>query len=436
MKTSLSFISSPGRLLATALLLCAVAPCTTAQRPKLTEAQVEHLIQIHAPDGLVASQIEARGITFAATKVDLASWTAEGAGPRTLAALRALILTGSIQLRTEPGGTVSLDGTSVGSANSAGLLLLQDVVPGPHQLSITKAGFHSNNQTFTLGDRETRQIFVPLVWAGGRLTISAQPTDASISITGPSSFSGPLDAARCPLGTYTIIVSQTGYVTQTRALTVAADQSYQQHFQLAVDPAYLKKVLTDAQTHLTDDDLDSAIRLSNQALTIEPSNASAYAIIAEATFRHGDLQQFVQDAGRAIQGGQSITIPLMHVHNFPRHLVHEVDMTISRSGLKFSYAPGVKCNIPESLNYDLLARPTIIRDASNTIVLHLVWPVHPQGFGSIHELDFVPLGSGMVRQQLPQGTIPIFGYPTVFQVPQNADAQYKAIIDVIIEASR
>lgn len=436
MKTSLLSMSSIVQTLALSLLLSAVVPSASAQRSKLTQAQISHLIQIHAPDDLVASQIEARGIRFSATKADLILWTSQGAGPRTLDVLRSLIRTGSVQLRTEPGAAASLDGNAVGNANAAGLLLIDDVVPGQHQLAISKDGFRANEQAFTLGDREARQISVPLAWAGGILTLTAQPANASIAVTGPVSFAGPLNAARCPPGEYSISVSMPGYVTQTRPLTVSAGQIYQQHFQLEVDPVLLKKTLADAQASLSGGDFDSAIRLSRQVVNLDPSNGPAYAILAEALFQDEDLREFAENASRAIQAGQSITIPLMHIHSFPRQLVHRVDMTISAEGLAFVIAPGTKCKMPASVNYRLLANPSIGRDAFGNAVLHLVWSEHPQGFGTQHELDFVPLGSGMVKQQLPPGTIPIFGSPTVLRIPENANAQYDAIIQLIGQASK
>ncbi len=436
MKFTAGFSSLLRRSLAVAVLLFVAMPHAGAQREKLTQPQIRHLIQVHAPDDLVARQIQVRGIDFAATSAKVASFASEGAGPQTLSALRALIRTGTLQLRTEPGAEVSLDGSDAGVADAAGLLLLKDLPPGAHNLVVTKQGFHANHQSFMLADREARQLSAPLAWAGGLLTLSAQPTDTTISVSGPASFSGPLNAVRCPPGTYSATVSLNGYVSQKRTFTVAVDQNHEESFQLVVDPAVFAKALADARSSLNTGDTEAAIRLSRQALALNPTSVEANKVLAEASFANGDFQTFVQNAVQTIRGGQPVTIPLMHVHNFPRHLVHQVDMTISGSELKFSYAPGVKCKIPESLNYDLLARPTVIRDASNTIVLHFVWPVHPQGFGSIHELDFVPLGSGMVRQQLPQGTIPVFGYPTVFQVPQNAEAQYQAIIDVITQVSR
>ncbi len=436
MKSATVFSSLVGRILAVTLLLYAAAPYAGAQREKLTQPQIRHLIQIHAPDDLIARQIQARGIDFAATTAEVTTFAAEGAGSQTLAALRALIRTGTLQLRTEPGAGVSLDGSEAGVADTAGLLLLQDLPPGTHNLVVTKLGFHKSRQSFTLADREARQLSAPLAWAGGILTILAQPADATISVSGPASFIGPLNATRCPLGTYSATVSLSGYVSQTRTFTVVEDQNHKESFQLVVDPAVFAKNLADARSSLSAGDTEAAIRFSNQALALNPTSTEAYKVLAEASFANGDFQTFVQDAGRAIRGGQPVTIPLMHVHNFPRHLVHRVNMTISGSELSFTYAPDVKCKIPGSLDYHLLASPSVIRDPSGTSVLHLVWPVHPQGFGNSHELDFVPLGSGMVKLQPPPGTIPVFGYQTALQIPQNADAQYQAIIDVITQASR
>ena len=418
------------------LLLCLTATINgSCQQSGLSFAQVEHLVKLHAPDGLVATQIEARGISFAATKAHLASWTTQGAGPHTLDALRALILTGSVQLRTEPGAATSLDGKTVGTTNAAGFLLLDDVVPGPHQLVITKSGFRACDQPFTLGDREARDLSAPLTWGGGLLTVSAQPTSASIAVTGPVSFSGPIDGAHCPPGEYTITVSMAGYASQTHPLTIASGQNYQQHFQLEVDPAFLKKALADAQASFSTGDLDSAIRLSMQVMSLAPSNPMAYAILAEASFKKGDMRGFSENASRAIQGGQSITIPLMHLHLFPRQLLHRVDMTITGGGLAFVVAPGVKCKIPALLNYPLIESSSVARDSAGNAVLHLVWSEHPQGFGVPRELDFVPLGSGYAKAQPPPGTIAIFTQ-SVLQIPRNSDAQYQAIINLIEQVRR
>jgi tetratricopeptide (TPR) repeat protein len=408
-----------GRSLAVAVLLLAAMPYAGAQREKLTQPQIRHLIQIHAPDDLVARQIQARGLDFAVTNAELTSFAAEGAGSQTLAALRALIQTGALLLRTEPGAEVSVDGRDAGASNAAGLLLLKDMPPGAHTLVVTKQGFHEDRQSFTLTDREALQLSAPLAWAGGLLTISAQPADATILVIGPASFIGAQNAARCPPGTYSATVSLSGYFSQKRTFTVAVDQNHEESFQLVVDPAVFAKTLADARSSLSAGDTEAAIRLSRQALALNPTSAEAYKVLAEASFANGDFQTFIQDAGRAIRGGQSVAIPLMHVHNFPRQLVHQVDMTISGSQLNFANASGVKCKIPESLNYQILAKPSVIRDDSGTLVLHLVWPVHPEGFGNSHEWDLVPLGSGMVRQQLPQGTIAIAERPSMKEDSQS-----------------
>lgn len=415
------------------LLLCLVPPLAEAQRPKLNLAQISHLIQIHAPDGLVADQVRKRGLSFAATHADIVTWTAKGAGPQTLAALNALIQTGSVVVHTEPGASVSLDGRDAGAANAIGILSLQDLPPGSHNLFVTKVGFHSTNQPFTLTDREAGRLSVPLAWAGGLLTISASPANASISVTGPVSFSGPLNEARCPPGSYKIAASAAGYVPQTESITLAMDQMYQRDFHLVVDSQFLAATLANAQAAFSSGNTETSIRLSSQVLGLDPSSISAHKVLAEASFLKSDYSSFVSNARAAIQGGQSITIPLMHVGNFSRSSADQVKATISSGAITFACSPGIKCKIPETVNYTTMGAPTVITDPSGTRMLRIVWTAGSHEFiGIVRQLDFVPVGSTVVNGPR-NPNMSIFSSGKYFATPQNAVDEYGAIIDLLRE---
>lgn len=411
------------------------SPNSGRRHPKLTEADLQHLIRIQASDAFVAEQVQARGVDFSATNAQVSSLGGMGAGPRTLSALSSLVVTGTVQLHTEPDASVSLDGKLSGRANSLGLLLLQDVMPGRHTVSIGKDGFHPAQQGFSLGDRQTIQVSAPMQWAGALLTISAQPANASISIKGPASFSGPLNSARCPPGSYTATVTLSGYASQTRNFTLTADQIHEENFQLAVDRTTLSNSLEDAETHLISGDVDDAIVLTRHILTMDPSDAEARSVLAEASFLKGNLESFVSDATPAIRAGQSVTIPMMQVHIFPRRSFEQVQITISSSGLGFHCISNTKCKMPKSLTYDLVDQSSVTNDPTNSFtMLHFGWSEHPHAF-VIHDLDFVPLGSGMVSAQPQPGTV-AFVAPKVAQIPANSIAQYRAILAVIGHAHK
>jgi hypothetical protein len=57
--------------------------------PKLTLAQVEELVSHHVPDATMSAQIQQRGLAFAPNPAVIESLRAKGAGPQTLAAIKA-----------------------------------------------------------------------------------------------------------------------------------------------------------------------------------------------------------------------------------------------------------------------------------------------------------------------------------------------------------
>ncbi len=403
---------------------------------KLTQAQLQHLIRIRASDSFVAHQLQARGLGYPLTNADVATLASQGAGPRTLDALRGLVVTGSIQIRTERGAAVAFDGKPAGVVDIRGQFLLQDVLPSSHTLSIAKEGFHPYTQSFTLGDRENRQLAAPLSWAGALLSITAEPSSASITVAGPVSYSGPLDGAHCPPGNYTVTVSAPGYASQTQSVVLVADQSYQKDFHLLVDPAFLAKTVADAQAALGAGDPASAARLSAQVLTLDPSSHPAHRVLATASFLQGDFPSFLQNAHTAIQGGESITVPLLHVHAFPRLSTERVNLTISAQGLAFACQAGAKCKLPDSLNYGILGTPAIMNDPSGAMqTLHITWVSGGQHFvGVAHELDFVPIGAQMAKGPRNPNTS-IFSSGEYLATPQDAVPEYEAII-LLIAMSR
>ena len=98
-----------------------------AQKNNLSYAQVEHLVKLHAPDDLVASQILSRGISFSVSDKTLDDLKSAGAGPETVAALRERVRVGTLEVQTVPGSKVLLDGKEVGIAGPGGFLAVADV---------------------------------------------------------------------------------------------------------------------------------------------------------------------------------------------------------------------------------------------------------------------------------------------------------------------
>ena len=273
-----------------------------AQQPalqKLTLLQIEGLVAHGVPDSTMAAQIQKRGLAFTPKPANLDSLQAKGAGPLTLAAIEALasktpsraetnaggkvagrhpraaLGMGTVEIRTEPGSAVLLDGKEAGNAGyfnaNAGLIGLEDVTEGNHELTAKKAGFQDAHVGFTLADKEDKQVSLPLQWLGGFLTVVAQPAGAAIKVTGPQSNDGSTTDLKCLPGTYTVTVSFEGYVPQTRNFQVAMGEHHAEQVQLALDPAFVASLLADAKAKLSSGNPSGAAESARRILRLPPA---------------------------------------------------------------------------------------------------------------------------------------------------------------------
>jgi hypothetical protein len=409
-----------------------------AQKTGLTLAQVEHLIKAQAPDDLIASQIRSRGLNFQATSKTLDSLVAQSAGKLTLAAVRDQIRVGKIDIHTEPGAQILADGKEGLTTNADGFLQLSDLPEGNHSLIARKDGYREARKSLFLARNEERQLTLPLEWLGGYLTISLQPADAEIAVTGPQSLSGNVVNAKCSAGEYAITVSAQGYVTQTRTVQILAGKHDVENFQLAADPAILAQKLADARNKLDAGDAASAITLAEAALKLGSTDPKVQVILAEAAFQQGDFNRFVDAGTKAIRSGQTVTVAVMHFHNFPRRKIHRVTLTISTSGIALASEPPFNgCKIPAALGFDLITEVNVQRDLGGFIELHISYFSQPHSTGVLRELDFVPEGStiGTVPSPATPGTIVIFGGGnTSVQSPGDPEQTLQGIARLIASA--
>ena len=328
-----------------------------AQKPKLTRAKVDELIKIEAPDELIANQIRSNGLSFAVNRKILDAFTKEGAGPLTMAALREQYRVGTVQLRTVPGGAVLLDGKDVGTADRMGVIVIQDVQAGDHELAASSDGYHDGHLQFSLANQEQKQLILPLDWLGGYLSVSAQPAGATIRISGPRSFDSAVSQMKIPPGNYAVNVSLDGYLTQTRSFQVAAGEDHNETFHLEIDRALLDRITAEAKDKMTSDPV-SAMADLQRVIRIDPSRTATLAILAEADLRAGMFGDFVANGARAIRAGGTVDVPLTHRHAGVHGFVHDVTLVLSREGMAFQIPASVNgCKLPSTLQpYGSLSR--------------------------------------------------------------------------------
>jgi hypothetical protein len=444
----------------------ALVQCQQSAVQKLTLAQIEGLIVHNVPDATLSNQIRLHGLSFAATPAILDGLRTKGAGPLTLAAIassrgpsspatpgparppsesrapsprsktaRAANLPGNVELQTEPGSTVFLDGKQAGSANSEGLLTLSNVPAGNHELSTKNDGFQDSHLEFVVASSEDKQVSIPLVWLGGYLAVSVQPGGAAVTVSGPKTLSvGPTEV-KCPPGSYTVTVSLDGYTPQTRSFQIAAEEHHSETFQLGVDPAALARELTDAKKKLDTGDPAVALSLAEAVLKLQPDNADAEVLLAGAAFQQGDMNRFVDAGSKAIRNGKPVTVRTMHAHTIWAMWIHPMDFTISESGISLAAnPPDSRCKVPTSVGFDLIQSASIIRDPQRGFIeLHIQYAAKPHG-AILHDLDFVPEGSQVAATRQPGQ---VFGSgASSIQEPASAGQTLDGILRLMVRAKR
>jgi hypothetical protein len=432
--------------------------------PKLTLAQVEQLVTSKVPDSTLGTQIQRRGLTFVSNSALIESLRAKGAGPLTLAAIEASITkassgsgkyegtqvsqgsgkrrlraapgVGSLEVHTEPGCQLFLDGKEVGSAGYVGLghFRLEGVPEGNHELTAQKTGFQDAHASFSLANMEDKQLSLPMGWLGGFLSVSAQPADAQIHVTGPWSFDGSGEDVRSQPGSYTVTFSEDGYQKQTRTFQIAAGEHHVERAQLTVDPAFVASHLAAAKAKLDAGDPAGAIQDARRVLKVNHADVNAEVILAEASFQTGDMDTFAYSGATAVSNGGNVAVMLMHVHNYPHRMIHGVTLTISASGLSIAVPPGNSCKISPAILFSQITQVGVKRDQAGALELHIAALTKPHEkarfLGSVHDLDFVAEGSAVVNQP---GTLVVFnGEDTPIQSPGNAAGVLQAVANLIL----
>lgn len=398
---------------------------------KITRSQLEQALRGHSPDATLASQIRTRGVAFPVAGRTVDELGGKGAGPQTLAALREQIISGTLQIHSEPQASITLDGAKAGVADASGSLAVSDVLPGHHDVIARCDGFKEGRANVALGDRESKQLSMPLEWLGGFLDVTASPADTLIVFSGAKcdGAAGAQFEARCMPGSYQLRALAEGYKTEDYTFQIATGDHQALHINLKVDPGYIAAKVADAKRQLASGQLPAAMDSAGRVLKVSPDDASAKEILAEAAFQTGDTATFERYALTTIRGGGSVSVSLMHVHNFPHRMVHLVNATISSTGIALAPATqGVNCKMPQTVNFDTIASAQVGRDPTGTLQLHIVYGSKPRGqsrgIGVAHDLDLVAAGSAVVTGTgrdsfLGGNNVPIGSPPNAVQILQS-----------------
>jgi len=425
------------RTVVISLLCCLVVlPLASAQKTKLTRVQVQQLIQAQTPDEVIAKEIQDRGLSFPVDRKIVGALSAKGAGPLTLAALREQIREGEVEVRdTEPGSQLHLDGIVAGNADTLGYFALKEVPEGNHELRVKKDGYRDFQVQFTLANKEDKQLSAPLEWLGGYLSVSAQPADAVIHITGPQSFDGGTTDIKCHTGSYTFTASAEGYVPQTRTFQVDAGEHHAEQVHLAIDQAFVASLLADAKAKFDTRNFSGAIESTRKLLKLTPNEAKTEEILAEASFQTGDFQSFLDAGSKAIASRGEVTVLLMHKHSFPHYIVHDVTLIVDRLNVTYLPATDTKgCKIQRFTQpLRTLRSIGVQRDDNGVLELHLeflsikksILSNHTDAYGNqLIVLDLV-MGGSTTNQHF------FNSQSQLVQQPANAEYALSSVVGLI-----
>ena len=140
-------------------------------------------------------------------------------------------LDGELSLKSKPpGASVTVDGRYAGITP-----LKRPLSAGaPHELRLSKAGFHTVEQQVRVQPEEVLELNIPLKPEYGTLFLSVRPTDARISIDGkPVQVQG--GRLRLAVRTHTLTVSKPGYHDHVQQVTPGNLTA--QHLQVTLKPA-------------------------------------------------------------------------------------------------------------------------------------------------------------------------------------------------------
>lgn len=325
---------------ATFILVCALAqPLVAASgKGKLSLAQIEKLITIHAPDNVVAGAVQSRGLAFTPTPRIVVQIQKHGAGPATLAAIRRQIPFCKLEVDGPPGSQVTVDGSFRGAISAQGRLVVQNLLSGTHQLEVRKTGYQPENLSFNLAAHQYKRVPAKLVWGGGYLTISSDPPGGTIEIPGIGRYNTGVSNLPCPPGTYIITVVRPRMKRDSRSVVVTAGRHVTVEFHLTPDPQYLQSQLTAARQQYARGNAGGAVQMATRLLSFEPNNPHVLSLLASAYLRIHHVAHFQMDAENAIRRGGSVRLNLMHENRgFRGESINPVTLVISATTI--SYEP-------------------------------------------------------------------------------------------------
>jgi hypothetical protein len=127
-------------------------------------------------------------------------------------------------LVTPPLSTVRYDGLDAGIVPPNGILILREVIPGNHVITVSKEGFLTNTTEVFMQKNDVMKISIVLQpLESGPLSVVSTPPGAQIFLDGQAIGITPLTVQDVPGGSHSLRLMLTGYSDYEETIVVTAD---------------------------------------------------------------------------------------------------------------------------------------------------------------------------------------------------------------------
>lgn len=118
---------------------------------------------------------------------------------------------------------VLIDGTDAGTVPPTGILIVTDVLPGPHVIQVSKDGYQTNTTDLVVGNNELKKVTITLepistvsIW------VTSMPSGALVSIDGKAAGVTPITVPGLSPGAHAVNVTLAGYQDYEQTVNVNA----------------------------------------------------------------------------------------------------------------------------------------------------------------------------------------------------------------------
>ena len=202
--------------------------------------------------------------------------------------------------------------------------------PGRYNLTIKKPGFFNEVRSLDISPRGRHRLTINLRPEMAMLTITSSVADAEIEVERIGKFQGSLKKHLLKPGRYRVSVKRRGFVSETITADLAVPGKEQKIY-VVLNPLRIDSILAEANSLLSNGNLDGAALLVNDVLLMNSAHARANMLFGFIELRRGDPSA----AGyflKAINGGETVSLPGRTV--FAERLT-DVQISIDRDAIRF-----------------------------------------------------------------------------------------------------